>query len=974
MDISGIKLELKIGGSFKMKKVLTVSALSLATFSAVQTAKADETQTNSGQTDDRSTQVQQQQVSPVDQAQSKVTEAQTNVNVKQNEVNQAQAKADQAQANLETTQNEYNDAANKEQQAANDVNQAKQAQQDAEKTAENATPENIQSTKDDIAQTQQQITDQQTQVDQAQSDYDASQKVVEDEQNKVNDAQSTVDQAQTKVDQAQAIVDNSSAKDAQAKVDQAQANLQQAEQDKQSVEQQISSTEQEINSNQNKVNNAQSTVDQTKSDLNTANERVDQAKTNVDNANKVVSTQQSKVNDLQSKVDSLKDQIDNVVVVPQMPENAMKEILANNVSAKTVKMLQDMFMDPKTFNIHKEYLYHGPKSDKNRPVNYADLTYDQAKELTLFTADLINQYRLQAGLPPVKVNEDSILYAMEVGRKSNVKNYHDDKVLFEVQKSHNVHTYENLHKSYMTAELGSMNTMYGLKAAAFLGVTGMMFNDARSSWGHAYTILSSHENDDFETKDNAFLGVSTDKFGNVHYEFIYPITLYKDNFAHLNTKEHQFSQQNLIDIPDNAATIKEYNDQKNKLATENATLDNLRSVAQKAERSYTIQLNSQKDAQTKVEQAQTTLAQAKDALVHSQVQLAKLKQDQQAAVNKVAVATKNLEQAQNVLKAVEVEFKSELEKLAQAKEELNTAKNQLAQAKTNLSQVVATSDDKKTELEKQITKLNNLKAQLVQKQAQLESYEKAGVNLAKANENYAAKQAEHVAAKQALTFKATKLDQAKAEYETAKAVLDKTTDELVQLQSELTQAQNDLAQALKERSEEEQRRREQEKELQRVENELAVKDKGYHEHNGQVVDQNGKQVSGWTTKNDKLVDPAGNEFTVVSKEVSNDTTETTTTSFEKNAQDSATKKAELKKQAQVAVPQASEKATVTARDKVVAQVTATSVVSETSKGEQKQGNTLPQTGDKSEMGLVSLGFTMILGMLGVNIFRKKRVK
>lgn len=657
-----------------------------------------------------------------------------------------------------------------------------------------------------------------------------------------------------------------------------------------------------------------------------------------------------------------------------MPENAMKEILANNVSAETAKMLQNMYMDPKTFIINNDYLYHGPQSDKNRPADYANLTYDQAKELTLFAADLVNQYRSQAGLPPVKVNEDSILYALEAGQKSNVKNYHDTKVLQTIMKEHNVSSYENLHKSYSSAELGEMNTMYDLKYEIFQGVVAMMFNDAGSNWGHAYTILSSHENDDFENKDNTFLGVSTDKFGNVHYEFIYPITLYKDQFADLNTKDSQFSQQNLIDIPDNAATIKEYNDQKNKLATENATLDNLRSVAQKAERSYAVQLNSQKDAQIKVEQAQTALAQAKDALVRSQAQLTKLKQDQQVAVNKVAVATQNLEQAQNALKAVEVEFKSELEKLAQAKEELNTAKNQLVQAKTNLSQAVATSEDKKTELEKQITKLNNLKAQLVQKQAQLESYEKAGVNLAKANENYAAKQAEHVTAKQALTFKATKLDQAKAEYETAKAVLDKTTDELIQLQSELTQAQNDLAQALKERSEEEQRRREQEKELQRVENELAVKDKGYHEHNGQVVDQNGKQVSGWTTKNDKLVDPAGNEFTVVSKEASNDTTETPTTSFEKNAQDSAAKKAELEKKAQVAVPQASEKVTATTRDKVVAQVTATSVVSETSKDEQKQGNTLPQTGDKSEMGLVSLGFTMILGMLGVNIFRKKRVK
>ncbi|GFI64385.1 hypothetical protein IMSAG117_01803 [Lactobacillaceae bacterium] len=116
-------------------------------------------------------------------------------------------------------------------------------------------------------------------------------------------------------------------------------------------------------------------------------------------------------------------------VVPKMPEQAMKEILANNVSKETEKMLQDMFMDPKTYTIHYDYLYHGPQSDKNRPVDYANLTYDQAKELTLFTADLVNQYRLAAGLPPVKVNEASILYAMEVGKKSNVKNYHDNKTL-----------------------------------------------------------------------------------------------------------------------------------------------------------------------------------------------------------------------------------------------------------------------------------------------------------------------------------------------------------------------------------------------------------------------------------------------------------------------------------------------------------------------------------------------------------------
>ncbi|BDI00913.1 hypothetical protein LmYK1_01530 [Ligilactobacillus murinus] len=466
-------------------------------------------------------------------------------------------------------------------------------------------------------------------------------------------------------------------------------------------------------------------------------------------------------------------------------------------------------------------------------------------------------------------------------------------------KKHNVSAYENLHKSYSEADDGGMNTMYALKKEAFLGITGMMFNDGPSDWGHAYTILSAHKDDSFELPNNTFLGVSTDKFGNVHYEYISPITLYKDKFAHLNTTEAQFSQKNLIAIPDNAAIIKEYNNQKSKLANEKAILNDFNSVSEKAEKLYKAQLNTQKDAQNKVTQAQNDLDKAKTQLESSQSNLAQLKQALQDATDKVTLAKGILNQAEVALENVNADTKTKLDNLNKAKAKLQDVQNKLDQAKSDLAQAVKTNDGKKADLENQIAKLNDLKDQLRQKQALLESYQNAGVNLVKAKEAYLTKQTEYITAKHALAIATENLDRSKAEYEAAKAILTKVESELAQLKVELTQAQVDLVTKEKEQSEKEQRRYAQEKEFQRVETELIAR--------------TGKKDQDRTAKADKL---AVQSNIVSSKKEHKDT-----------------------------------------------QYTA------------KRADMLPQTGDKSEnAGIVSLGLTMLLGMLGASIFRKKHVK
>lgn len=408
-----------------MKKSLTTTiatglmAAGVLTTQNPASAKADTVPTGDNVTSTNEVATQESDAKTI--AQNNVNAAQTNLDKSKADTQNASDSLQQAKANETTAQkavdeqtNKVADAQSNVDKAQADVTTAQNGLTAAQENAKNATETNIQAAKDNVATQEQNVATAQDQVKQANDAVTEQANKVVDAQKAVNDAQKNTSAAQNNVNAAQKTVD-----DAKAAMD--PANVQATVDAANKAEAQVNQDKQNVATAQNNLENAKAADATRQTNIDNAQKAVNTAQANVDFSTKQAQEMKDQLNKYQGikdtaqkEVDGLNDKLSNVNTITISDVEAYKKAFndwytgskrGENWTEEDKNFLND-FMNSNT--------YKGNAADKNITVDTNHLTADQIKELSLFSADLLNQVRNQLGLPKVIVTEGSLKLAKDV--------------------------------------------------------------------------------------------------------------------------------------------------------------------------------------------------------------------------------------------------------------------------------------------------------------------------------------------------------------------------------------------------------------------------------------------------------------------------------------------------------------------------------------------------------------------------------
>lgn len=369
------------------------------------------------------------------QAHSAVDNAKANVDSAQKEVDNAQADVDaaegalgQAQSNAQGPNAAYAEQSGKTNAAkkdaadkANKLADAKKNEQAAEDLVKEATPSNIQSAKDAVKNQHDNV-------------IPAADNAKRDADNAVANKKQDVATKETAVKNAQDTVDSK-----QNAKDQADHNVQVAEDALKGTG--IPAARQKLDDATNAKNAAQSAWDQATADVNTKQAAKDSATTNLSNAqtaknnadstesaaqsafdtantaataaNNAVTAKQSEIDQLATELNHLQDMTKNTINLVDV--NKFKQAYADYLADGRLTAEDIQWAN----NTRKENHFESSETDKQNMVDVNNITDDQLKELSLFTADLLNKVRSQFGLTDGKdiVTEGSLDFTRKVAER-----------------------------------------------------------------------------------------------------------------------------------------------------------------------------------------------------------------------------------------------------------------------------------------------------------------------------------------------------------------------------------------------------------------------------------------------------------------------------------------------------------------------------------------------------------------------------
>ncbi|EFK80084.1 LPXTG-motif cell wall anchor domain protein [Ligilactobacillus salivarius ACS-116-V-Col5a] len=808
-------------------------------------------------------------------AQNNVNTAQTNLDKTKADTQSADDSLQQAKANEAAAQkavdeqaNKVSDAQSNVDKAQNNVNTAQNELTTAQENAKNATETNIQAAKDNVATQEQNVVTAQDQSKQANN-------AVTEQTSKVSDAQQAVDQAknntfvaQINVNEAQKAVDGAKAAmdpaNVQATVDAANKAEAQVNKDKQDVAKAQTDLDNAIAADatrQTNIDNAQKTVDTTKSNVDFSTK---QAQEMEDQLNKYQGIKDA----AQKEVDDLNDKLANVNTITINDVKAYKKAFNDwytgskrgvNWTEEDKNFLND-FMSSNT--------YKGNAADKDIVVDINHLTADQIKELSLFSADLLNQVRNQLGLPKVIVTEGSLKLAKDVTDNYVSDNWdkydHDVEGISRAAKENGLLTGGNFYEdAIFSSAFSEKSTMDDLKNILFTGIVSMIggYGDEML---HAAGLLGVNFGDDINTGKEQYFSAGTSMF---------PI---KEDQMWVTKMGHFFNvSKDYINDSAKFSTTEVPGTSTEDLVTQLNTA--------KAKLSSAIDaFNKAKDANTQAQQIlaknKAELTTAQDNLTKAQnvpVQTETAQKSLTDAQNKLAADTKINEDAQAKQKAALGDETAKQKVLDQANANLATAQKALtdAQAKQKAAENNLSAEKAKLASLQQVAneKTQDVKAAQValdDAKNKLAALENAPLLVKAAEDKLAAAQkaldpVENVLVSEKAKLSALKQDLTDAQADVATA--QKNYDEKLAIQ---TKAQTDLdntkkvLQAIYDREALEaqiaaQEKAREEAEKKAAEEKAQAEKNGYHVDGNKVVDENGNQVSNWTVKNGQIIDNKG---------------------------------------------------------------------------------------------------------------------
>ena len=947
------------------KKVLTTTiatglmAAGVLTTQNPASAKADTVPTGDNATSTNEVATQESDAKTI--AQNNVNTAQTNLDKSKADTQNASDSLQKAKANETTAQKAVDEQTNKVADAQSNVDKAQAdvttAQNEltaAQENAKNATETNIQAAKDNVATQEQNVA---TAQDQAKQANDA----VTEQTNKVDDAQSNIDKAQADVTTAQNNVNaaQKTVNDAKAAMD--PANVQATVDAANKAEAQVNQDKQNVATAQNNLDNAKAADATRQTNIDNAQKAVNTAQANVDFSTKQAQEMKDQFNKYQGikdaaqkEVDGLNDKLSNVNTITISDVEAYKKAFndwytgskrGENWTEEDKNFLND-FMNSNT--------YKGNAADKNITVDINHLTADQIKELSLFSADLLNQVRNQLGLPKVIVTEGSLKLAKDVTDNYVSDNWdkfdHDVDGISRAAAENGLLSGGNFYEdAIFSSDFSEASTMDDLKSILYTGIVTMI-GGSGDEMLHAAGLLGVDFGDDISTGKEQYFSAGTSMF---------PI---KEDQMWITKMGHFFNVSkdyirdsakfSTTEVPGTSTEdlVTQLNTAKAKLASATDALNKAKDADTQAQQILAknkVELTTAQDNLTKAQNVPVQTEIAQKALTDVQNKLAadtKINEDAQA---KKETALGDEAAKQKVLDQANANLATAQKALTDAQAKQKAAENNLSAEKAKLASLQQVSNEKTQDVKAAQVALDDAKNKLA-------ALENAPLLVKAAEDKLAAAQkaldpVENVLVSEKAKLSALKQDLADAQADVTTA--QKNYDEKLAIQ---TKAQTDLDNA--------------KKVLQAIydrealEAQIAAQEKaqaeknGYHVDGNKVVDENGNQVSNWTVKNGQIIDNKG-------KVVSGLTINKAGAVVNKTGQQINSKNVvdnlQANKRTQAPVVQS----------KVAGKTYVSTVVVP----EKAKANALPQTGEKESkttlVGAILVGLGSLVGLFGLG--RKK---
>lgn len=651
--------------------------------------------------------------------------------VTKGQVDEAKDKLDKSTQAVEEAKTKKDQAQTEKDQAQTEKNNAQSEVDKAQEIKDKATQENIEKQKQEVASAENGKSDAEKQEKNAKNDLAKAQEVVADQENvvkksedKVASAEKEVKDAQTNVDSAQAILDGTG----QAKVveekenaktfqKQAQEQLTSAEKDLELAKSDDKKRADAISSVQNELTEASKVVASTQTALTNATNKASQTQTALEKAQDTFTRAESSYKSINTfqvtdeYVNALKSYVNN-------PYNILNERAKWKEHREKVESILKS-VNQENLNLNK---FKGNVNDKVISVDANNLTTEQMTELSLFASDLLNQIRERFGTPKTVVTKGMLQVADEVTDGYVADDWrfgkgHDNKAINNVARKYGLPTYEDDTQQYLE-NLNSVNsgdeihTMYDAKKWVYESISDLLFNGWE--WLHARSItglISKGASKDYFALDiSKRLGRTSAHFLSVSDNEVTGNKLDKTEVPNNNTAESIVKAYNAA----NSALLNAQTE--NSMAQREKTSASIANIRAKGEQE-TIQkrLDALKDtplktptAQSNLEKAQDTLANANKRLENAEKALADLTAD-------VKIKQENLTNAKNVLAQKERNLTNaknnlatEQDKLVELKALVQTAENNLELAKEKVAQATKTLEKAKSDLESLLNAEPNL--------------------------------------------------------------------------------------------------------------------------------------------------------------------------------------------------------------------------------------------------------------------------
>lgn len=487
-------------------------------------------------------------------ANSAVSAAQGNVMSAQGQLTSAQSAVSDQQAVVDSAQTKVNTASDA----------ASAAQQVLDKAKTSASPADIAKTKQAITDQNKQVQSGQTALNDAKSAAAESSKKVATAKDQQSAQQAVVASAKQNRDQANAALNDSkqqvtesqnalttaqnnvaTAKDG---VKTAETALTSAQQAKDSVAENVKNDQRKVQSAQVDVNAAKDAQQQVAKQIVTANTQLNQDRAALDTAKQAVVTAEQEVKQAQDNVNALKNVLptfnfttDQIAATQALAKEIADDVanhryvgtysiqhanaFPNWANALTNSRLQsdlnsnnfdDYFaLVPSTYNSWTDNI----QKDRDEMVDLENVTTEQANELSIFTADLLNNIANQLGISDIVSKEVATVGASEIAgevarmaAKDDITNGHYIYALHQAYYDHGLsntqpsdsekiaadeNNYgESLSTNFSTAFTNKMS-MAEVKGQLVQGIAGMLFADGGSTMGHAISMCG------LDTIDNA---------------------------------------------------------------------------------------------------------------------------------------------------------------------------------------------------------------------------------------------------------------------------------------------------------------------------------------------------------------------------------------------------------------------------------------------------------------------------------------